>query len=311
MLRNGTGSLSPAPAPAQCTKADCGQSICGNRHLGSTVSWKQNCVCLSFGGHREPHQFPGGGFSEKRRSSVLCQDSEFCWQHISLLLGLVCMSSQGGIASASWAQWTGGSVQGGPFLGPGYMASGPGGSLKSLAADTQLAAGSSSVMPALKASVGQRRHWPRVLKPASEWHWHTWADQWKPANPTRIYVARREGLPADFCGVHHLGSRKTKKAISSRFDQCHRRASFLLCLRGELGRNVILILHYQKGVTILHEMSKHQEFFLGFSRWNKLQESVWGPRKYLELDLTAIKCGSLQTITIYVSGSLFCGGHTL
>lgn len=33
------------------------------------------------------------------------------------------------------------------------------------------------------------------------------------------------------------------------------------------------------------------------------QESVWGPRKYLELDLTAIKCGSLQTITIYVSGS--------
>lgn len=54
-------------------------------------------------------------------------------------------------------------------FGPGYMASGPGGSLKSLAADTSLLMCLSSVMPASWRQVWDREGtWPRVLKPASE-----------------------------------------------------------------------------------------------------------------------------------------------
>lgn len=53
-------------------------------------------------------------------------------------------------------------------FGPDYMASGPGGSLKSLAADTSLLMCLSSVMPASWRQVWDREGtWPSVLKPAS------------------------------------------------------------------------------------------------------------------------------------------------
>lgn len=108
------------PAPAQRTKTDCGQSICGK-----SASWfycilkTKLSACLSFGGHREPHQFPGGGFSgeEKVISRPVPRFRALLATHWAFLLGLVCMSSQGGIASASWAQWTGGSCPGRPISG--------------------------------------------------------------------------------------------------------------------------------------------------------------------------------------------------
>lgn len=146
----GRGHAAPPSAPAlsQHTRTDCGHRICTK-----SASWF-SCVlktkisaCLFPGGQRTTPVLEGA-FLENRGSSVPCQDSEFCRPHAGLSLGSGlqvqrrrnCISILNTVKGWLWSREV--------RVRPGYMASGPGGSLKSLAADTSLLMCLSSVMPA-------------------------------------------------------------------------------------------------------------------------------------------------------------------
>lgn len=94
MLRNGTEQPLTCPAPAQCTKADCGQSICGKSASWFYCILKAKLVLVfPLGVWREPHQFPDGGFSgEEKVISPVPRFRVLLATHWAFLLGLVCMS---------------------------------------------------------------------------------------------------------------------------------------------------------------------------------------------------------------------------
>ena len=102
--RNETGCPSLRPQPtSQCTQTDRRHSICGK-----LASWFYYALeikisaCLFFGGRREPHQFPQRGFSGKERVHQSCaKASRFLATHRATPLDLVCLSGEGGMASAS------------------------------------------------------------------------------------------------------------------------------------------------------------------------------------------------------------------
>lgn len=156
------------PALSQHTKTDWRHSMCGK-----LASWFF-CVlkikisaCLFFGGQREPHQFPRGGFSGEER--VLSPVPVPCsaWPHTRPFSGsgLHVPRRRNCISTSTVKGWLWSREL---REGPGYMASGPGGSLKSLAADTSLLMCLSSVMPASWRQVWDREGtWPSVLNPAS------------------------------------------------------------------------------------------------------------------------------------------------
>lgn len=110
---------------------------------------KTKCLSFLWGGHREPHQFPGGGLFWRREGH---QSRAKIPSSVGNTLGLSPGSGlhgQPGRNCISIVNTVNGwllSRQ--AHLRPGYMASGPGGSLKSLAADTSLLMCLSSVMPA-------------------------------------------------------------------------------------------------------------------------------------------------------------------
>lgn len=100
-------------------------------------------------GVKENHtSFLEGVFPEKRGSSVLCQGFVLCGHKWGLSpgSGLQVQRRRNCIRVISTVKGRLLSCQ--VHYGSGYMASGPGGSLKSLAADTSLLMCLSSVMPA-------------------------------------------------------------------------------------------------------------------------------------------------------------------
>lgn len=105
-------------------------------------------ACLFFGGQREPHQFPRGGFSGGERViSPVPRFHALCGHTLGLSSGsgLPVPRRRNCISISTVKGWLWSREL---RYGPGYMASGPGGSLKSLAADMSLLMCLSSVMPA-------------------------------------------------------------------------------------------------------------------------------------------------------------------
>lgn len=199
--------------------------------------------CLSFlwgGSQRTTPISRRGAFLEKRRSSVPCQDSEFCWQHT-------------GPFSWVWSAWPAREelhqhhehservalVQGGPSrawlhgLGAWWQFEESGCrhelAYVSLLCDASL----------LKASVGQRRHLAQGAKArlieGTGIHGQTDGNQ--PIRHGR-HAARRQRLPADFCESTAWDLGKQRK----RFQQDLTGATgelCLLCLRGGLLKSYI------------------------------------------------------------------------
>lgn len=137
------------PALSQHTKTDWRHSMCGK-----LASWFFCVVkikisaCLFFGGQREPHQFPRGGFSGEERVISPVPRFHALGGHtlgLSSGSGLHIPRRRNCISISTVKGWLWSREL---HYGPGYMASGPGGSLKSLAADTSLLMCLSSVMPA-------------------------------------------------------------------------------------------------------------------------------------------------------------------
>lgn len=150
-IRKETGCPSLCPQPSsQCTKTDRRHSICGE-----LASWFYSVLemkisaCVFFGGFEENHtNFLKGAFLGKRGSLGPTPRLRTVPPHTGLLpwIWSACLGKgqlhQHRKHSERWLS----SREARP--GPGYMASEPGGSLKSLAADTSLLMCLSSVMPA-------------------------------------------------------------------------------------------------------------------------------------------------------------------
>lgn len=265
------------PAPAQCTKADCGQSICGNRILVLLYPETKRSACLSFGGHREPHQFPGGGFSGEEKAGQSCAkipSSVGNTLGLSPGSGLHVQPRRNCISIMSMKNgWL---LSREAYFGPGYMASG-------LVAvwrvwlQTRACLCLSSVMPASWRQVGQSScTWPRVLKPASERALAYMGRPMETSQSDTMTRSQERGASCRFLWVHHLGSRKTKKAISSRFDQCHRRALSSLPKRRARQKCYINTTLSERDNTMRCQSIKNS-FLASQGEINLGQESVWVP----------------------------------
>lgn len=140
----------PPSTPSRHTQTDRRHSFCGK-----LASWFYHVLeikisaCLFFGGQREPPRFPQRGFSGEERVIGPVPRFRALSGHtlgLSSGSGLHVRGKRNCISIISTVKgWL---LSREVHPRPGYTASGPGGSLKSLAADTSLLMCLSSVMPA-------------------------------------------------------------------------------------------------------------------------------------------------------------------
>lgn len=305
-IRKRKAAHPPPPALSQSTKTAWRHSTCGR-----SASWLCRVLkikisaCFFFGGQREPHHFSRGDSSGEERviGPMWPHTGPFFWIWSARpVRGELNQHHKHSERGWLWSREV--------RERPSYMASGPGGSLKSLAADTSLLMCLSSVMPASWRQVWDREGtWPSVLNPASV--------------RVLVYMGRPMEISQSDTDETHPGEKGFLQiSVSPPLGiWVNKERHFIKTARATRGGNFscpwTLLMYYAAG---LWESDDAMTCRRPRGAWRILshlqgetnsQGMVWGSRRYLELDLTPGMCPHLQTESIYISGYFVSRWHVL